>query len=162
MRRRTAAVAAYGLLFATWAVLVEFDGGLPAPLYDAVHGPAAKAVLFWGAVLTGYLVGRPWVLLAIAGPVLALGLLQIAGHEGHHGGSPLTSKPTLVLLLWTTAALQVGVEVRKRLDRRRGESSGDFVDGREPLADADAEGGDAVATAAAAQLADERGGEAGA
>jgi hypothetical protein len=72
--------------------------------YDTTFQLSIVALLF----LTGFAVRRWWVVLAAAGPLLALGLAQAAGERGLDGAAPLTSPSGLSRLLWTGLVLLLG------------------------------------------------------
>ncbi len=70
-------------------------------------------------VLTGFAVRRWWVVLATAGPMLALGLAQAAGERGMDGAAPLTSPPGVSRLIWTALSLLIGFWLGTWVEGRR-------------------------------------------
>lgn len=71
------------------------------------------AVVLALAVGVGAIVGRWWVLLALIGPLLALGYLQAIGYvsASDDGADPLFSAPGVSVILWLGALILVGVGI---------------------------------------------------
>jgi hypothetical protein len=76
-------------------------------------------------IVVGFLVARPWVLLALTGPISSLAYLQSTGKKGADGVSPLTSPPGIFLILWFALLLALGLglsalwrQFKERRDRQ--------------------------------------------
>jgi len=109
MRWRLATTAAFGLLLGTWAYLAEWSYERPGSLHGTLQDPLVVLPLMLLAILTGFLVARPWVLLSLAGPIASLAYLQSTGKRGPDGISPLTSPPGIAHILWFALLLAAGL-----------------------------------------------------
>lgn len=122
---RIAATTAFGLLLGTWAYLDIRLYDQPDSLYETLHGAPIYPALILLAVLTGFAVGRGWVLLSLLGPVASLAYLQETGHRGPDGVSALTSAPSIAFLIWFGLMLLIGVGIhhfwRERREQRPAE-----------------------------------------
>jgi len=108
--RRDAIVVGAGAIAGLWAWgdldSVHFwgHGALSEVGYDTALQIGMVALL----LVVGIAVGRWWAVLAIAGPLLALGLAQAAGEQGIDGAEPLTSPPGVSRLCLTALVLLLG------------------------------------------------------
>jgi hypothetical protein len=125
MKWRLATTAAFGVLLGTWAYLDEWSYERPGSLHGTLDDPLVVVPLMLLAILTGFLVARPWVLLSLLGPITSLAYLQSTGKKGPDGISPLTSPPGIAHLLWFALLLALGLaiaalwgQLRGRRDRR--------------------------------------------
>jgi hypothetical protein len=109
MRWRIAITAAFGLLLGAWSYLVEWSYDRPGSLHETVDDPLIGLPMLALAILTGFLVARPWVLLSLAVPVASLGYLQSTGKHGPDGVSPLTSPPGIAHIIWFALMLGLGL-----------------------------------------------------
>ena len=112
MRLRLALTIACGLtlgVFAYTGEKYEYAGGV----WETLH--ASDLFLFAVmalAVVTGIVVRRIWVLLALLGPLLALAYLQASGYVSEwHDGSPPLGLPNIVQLIWFGLLLLLGLGV---------------------------------------------------
>jgi hypothetical protein len=106
---RLALTVAYGIFLGVWAYTDQKSlGGLFADLHSSIPFELLVLVL---AVVVGFAVRRAWVLLALVGPLLALGYLQVTGYVSpeHDGTAPLLSPPGVSFFLWFGTALLIGV-----------------------------------------------------
>jgi hypothetical protein len=121
MKWRIAITAAFGLLLGAWSYLTEWSYERPGTLHETLNDPLAAAMLVL-AILTGFLVARPWVLLSLAAPVVSLAYLQSTGKRGPDGISPLTSPPGIAHIIWFGLMLCLGLGLagiwRQFKDRR--------------------------------------------
>lgn len=114
-------VVAAGIVAGLWAWgdldSVHFwgHGGLSEVGYDTAFQIAVIALL----ILAGFAVRRWWVVLATAGPLLALGLAQAAGERGIDGAAPLASPSGVSRLIWTALLLLVGFWIGAWVEGRR-------------------------------------------
>lgn len=109
MPLRIALTVAYGIFLGAWAYTDQKgSGGVFSDLHRSVPFEIFVLVL---AVVVGFAVRRWWVLLALLGPLVALGYLQITGYVSseHDGNQPLLSPPGISLFFWYGAALLLGV-----------------------------------------------------
>lgn len=111
MRWRVAATVAFGLLIGAWAYLDIRLYDEQGALHTALQEPAVVIGLLALAVLTGVVVGRGWVLLALIAPVAARAHLQGEGYRGPDGIEALSSPPSIAILIWFGLMLLIGVGV---------------------------------------------------
>lgn len=122
MKWRLATTTAFGLLLGAWAYFAEWSYERPGSLHGTLHDPLVASALMLLTILVGFLVARPWVLLALIGPITSLAYLQSTGKRGPDGVSPLTSPPGIFLLIWFALLLALGLGLaslwRQYKDRR--------------------------------------------
>lgn len=100
---------------------------LGASTYVGIKADGSAAEAFWVAILVASIlaataIGRWYVLAALAGPVLALVVLEAQGFTGDDGVRPLGFVMLVTNLFWTCLALLIGLGVRQVVDaagRRR-------------------------------------------
>jgi hypothetical protein len=109
MKRRVATATAFGLLLGAWAYYAEWSYERPGSLHATLDDPLVLSALMLLAVLLGFLVARPWVLLALIGPIASLAYLQSTGKRGPDGISPLTSPPGIFRIIWFALLLALGL-----------------------------------------------------
>jgi hypothetical protein len=114
---------AFGLLLGAWAYLDEWSYERSGSLHGALQDPLIVVSLMLLAILTGFLVARPWVLLSLAAPIASLAYLESTGKKGPDGISPLASPPGIAHILWFALLLAVGLGLahlwRQFVDWRR-------------------------------------------
>jgi hypothetical protein len=114
--------AAFGVLLGTWSYLAEWSYERPGSLHGTLEDPLVVVLLMLLAILTGFLVARPWVLLSLIAPIASLAYLQSTGKKGPDGISPLTSPPGIAHIVWFVLLLAVGLGLsslwRQLKDRR--------------------------------------------
>jgi hypothetical protein len=106
---RLALTVAYGAFLGVWVYTDQKSpGGLFGDLHSSVPFELLVLVL---AVVVGFAVRRVWVLLALLGPLFALGYLQVTGYisSEHDGAAPLLSPPGIAFFLWFGTLLLIGV-----------------------------------------------------
>lgn len=122
MKWRVATTTAFGLLLGAWSYLAEWSYERPGSLHDTLNDPRVAVAMLVLAILTGFLVARPWVLLSLAVPIVSLGYLQSTGKHGPDGVSPLTSPPGIAHIIWFALMLGLGLGLaavwRQFRDRR--------------------------------------------
>lgn len=113
MRPRILLTIACALVLGVYAYTgqkYEYSGGLFEDLHasDLVY-LSLVALTF----LTGLIVRRVWVLLALLGPLVSLGYLQATGFvsEWHDGTAPLLSPPGISFFFWFGLPLLLGLAV---------------------------------------------------
>ncbi len=109
MKWRVAITTAFGLLLGAWLYLVEWSYERSSSFHEIWHGPLVAIALTLLAILTGFLVARPWVLLSLLAPIASLGYLQSTGKRGPDGVSPLTSPPGIFHIIWFALLLGLGI-----------------------------------------------------
>jgi hypothetical protein len=109
MKLRVAITTAFGLLLGAWAYWAEWSYERPGSLHGTLNDPVVTSGLMLLAILTGFLVARPWVLLALVAPIASLAYLQTTGHRGPDGISPLTSPPGIFHIVWLALLLALGL-----------------------------------------------------
>jgi hypothetical protein len=109
MRWRIALTTAFGLLLGAWSYLVEWSYGRPGSLHETVDDPLIVVAMLALAIITGFLIARPWVLLSLAAPLASLAYLQSTGKHGPDGISPLTSPPGIAHIIWFALMLGLGL-----------------------------------------------------
>ncbi len=123
MKWRLALTAVFGSLLGAWAYLDEWSYERSDSLHGALQDPLLVVPLMLLAILTGFLVARPWVLLSLAAPIASLAYLESTGKRGPDGISPLTSPPGIAHILWFALLLAVGLGLarlwRQLVDWRR-------------------------------------------
>lgn len=124
---RAAAIVLYGTGLAAWFYAEQRQLDLYSQqVYDVLHGTAFTvgfAILL--PILIGWLVGRPWALLALIAPFAALACLQITGYVSPwHDGSPPLGISSLMGLFWTAALLLLGFGLHSGFAKRRPASQG--------------------------------------
>jgi hypothetical protein len=123
MRLRIATTTAFGLLLGAWSYLNEWSYDQPGSLHETLNDPLVAVAMLALAILTGFLVARPWVFLSLAAPIVSLGYLQSTGKHGPDGISPLTSPPGIAHIIWFALMLGLGLvlaAIRRQLKDRRG------------------------------------------
>ncbi len=122
MKWRIATTAVFGLLLGAWSYFDEWSYERPGSLHETVNDPLVVAGLMLIAILAGFLVARPWVLLSLLLPIASLGYLQSTGKRGPDGISPLTSPPGIFHIIWFALLLAMGLGLaglwRQFRDRR--------------------------------------------
>ena len=106
---RIATTTTFGLLLGAWLYLVEWSYERPSSLDEIWHGPLVAIALMLLAILSGFLVARPWVLLSLLPSIASLGYLQSTGKRGPDGISPLTSPPGIFHIVWFALLLGLGL-----------------------------------------------------
>lgn len=109
MKWRLAITTAFGLLLGAWLYLDEWSYERPGSLHETVNDPLVATGLMLLAILAGFLVARPWVLLSLLLPIASLGYLQSTGKKGPDGISPLTSPPGIFHIIWFALLLALGL-----------------------------------------------------
>jgi hypothetical protein len=123
MKWRIAITAAFGLLLGAWLYLDEWSYDRPGSLHETLNDPLVAAAMLALAILTGFLVARPWVLLSLAAPIASLAYLQSTGKHGPDGISPLTSPPGIAHIVWFALMLGLGLGfagIWRQFKNRRG------------------------------------------
>ena len=123
MKWRIAITTTFGLLLGAWLYLVEWSYERSSSFHEIWHGPLVAIALMLLAIITGFLVTRPWVLLSLLPSIASLGYLQSTGKRGPDGVSPLTSPPGIFHIVWFAALLGLGLwfaSLWRRLIDRRG------------------------------------------
>lgn len=122
MKRRIAITTGFGLLLGAWSYLAEWSYERPGSLHETLNDPLVASAMLVLAILAGFLVARPWVLLSLIAPIVSLAYLQSTGKRGPDGVSPLTSPPGIVHILWFALMLGLGLGLasvwRQHRDRR--------------------------------------------
>jgi hypothetical protein len=122
MRLRIAITAAFGLLLGAWSYWAEWSYDRPGSLHETLDNPLLALAMLALAILTGFLVARPWVLLSLVAPIGSLAYLQSTGKHGPDGISPLTSPPGIAHIIWFALMLGLGLGLaaiwRQFKDRR--------------------------------------------
>ncbi len=109
---RVALTVVLAVLLGFWAYerldTVEISVGEPlVEFVEAGSGFGLVAIV----IAVGFVVARPWALLALVGPVLSLAYAEIQGERGSDGVEPLTSAPSIVRLFILGLLLLLGVGV---------------------------------------------------
>jgi hypothetical protein len=123
MGRRVAITIAFGLLLGTWSYLAAWSYERPGSLHATLTDPLVGAALLVLTILAGFLVARPWALLALIGPIASLGYLQTTGKRGPDGVSPLTSPPGIFHIVCFALLLAFGLALSslwRQFERRQG------------------------------------------
>jgi len=123
MKWRVAITITFGLLLGAWLYLDEWSYERPGSLHETLSDPLVAVAMLALAILTGFLVARPWVLLSLVAPIVSLGYLQSTGKHGPDGISPLTSPPGIAHIIWFALMLGIGLglaAVWRQLRDRRG------------------------------------------
>jgi hypothetical protein len=107
MKWRIGITTAFGLLLGAWLYLDEWSYERSGSLH--LNSPLIAIAVMLLAILTGFLVARPWVLLSLLAPIASLGYLQSTGKRGPDGVSPLTSPPGIFHLMWFALLLALGL-----------------------------------------------------
>jgi hypothetical protein len=122
MKWRIAITITFGLLLSAWLYLDEWSYERSGSLHETLSDPLVAVAMLMLAVLTAFLVGRPWVLLSLAAPIVSLAYLQSTGKHGPDGISPLTSPPGIAHIIWFALMLGLGLGLaviwRQFKDRR--------------------------------------------
>ncbi len=109
MAWRIATTTAFGLLLGAWLYFVEWSYERPGSLHETLTESVIAITVMLIAILTGFLVARPWVLLSLFLPITSLGYLQSTGKRGPDGISPLTSPPGIFHIIWFALLLALGL-----------------------------------------------------
>jgi hypothetical protein len=123
MKWRVAITTAFGLLLGAWSYLAEWSYDRPGSLHGTLNDPLVATAMLVLAILAGFLVARPWVLLSLVAPIVSLGYLQSTGKHGPDGISPLTSPPGIAHIIWFALMLGLGLglaAIRRQFKDRRG------------------------------------------
>ena len=107
MKWRVAITPAFGLLLGAWLYFDAWSYERPGSLH--LDSPLIAIAVMPLAILTGFLVARPWVLLSLLAPIASLGYLQSTGKRGPDGVSPLTSPPGIFHIVWFALLLGLGI-----------------------------------------------------
>ena len=115
------ATLAYALLAGAWAYVDQRQIDFSETAYEVLNGTVGTIAVLLAAVLTGWFVGRTWVLLALLGPLAFLGYLQVTDYVSpwHDGNQPLVSLPSAALFVWLAVLLLIGIGIARGLRRRR-------------------------------------------
>jgi hypothetical protein len=111
MRLRIALTIVCGLALGVYAYTAEkyeWSGGV----FEDLHSSSLYYLLMLALSLTtGFAVRRWWVILALLGPLLALGYLQVTGYVSpwNDGNAPLLSPPGIALFFWFGIPLLLGL-----------------------------------------------------
>jgi hypothetical protein len=111
MQLRLALTIAYGAFIGAWAYTDEkSSGGLFAELHSSTSFELFVLVL---GIAVGFAVHRIWVLVALLGPLLTLGYLQLTGYISpwHDGTAPLLSPPGISVFFWYGLTLLLGIGI---------------------------------------------------
>ena len=89
--------------------------------YVGIKADAPTGEWLWGVILVVSIVsaaaiGRWYVLASLAGPFLALVVLESQGYVGNDGVHPLGFIMTFTNLFWTAVALLIGLGVHQGFD----------------------------------------------
>jgi hypothetical protein len=106
---RFALTTTYGAFLGIWVYTDQKNSG---GLFGDLHSSIPFELLVLGlAIAVGFAVRRVWALLALLGPLLTLGYLQVTGYISpwHDGTAPLLSPPGISFFFWFGAALLIGV-----------------------------------------------------
>lgn len=111
MRLRIGLTVAYGIalgIYAYTAEKYEWSDGVFEDLHSSSHFYLSLILL---GLVVGFAVRRLWVMLALLGPLLALGYLQVSGYVSpwNDGNAPLLSPPGISLFFWFGIPLLIGV-----------------------------------------------------
>ena len=121
MRVRILLTIGYAAALGAWAYAEQKQGDLYSQgTYDALHSPAFELTFIVGLpILVGIVVRRAWVLLALVGPRLSLGYLQVSGYISpwHDGVDPLLSLPSFSIYTWLSLPLGLGVWLGRMRER---------------------------------------------
>lgn len=104
MRRRLTAVISYGVISGVWIYGAHEEASL-------FHGTALGIVLLVLGVAVGAYVRSWWMLLALVGPLVALGYLEVSGFVGTSddwASEPLLSPPGVFVFFIFTMILMLG------------------------------------------------------
>ena len=115
VREGASATAAYGIFAGLWVYLTKEDLAFARPW-------PLTAVLVVLGLLTGIMVRRAWVFLAVLGPAAVLAVLEVSGFvgSGDWAGEPLLSPPGVFTLLSIGALLLLGWVLGEGVDWIRG------------------------------------------
>jgi hypothetical protein len=130
---RVALVVGYGACSAAWAYADQKQIDLYSQgIYDFLHSTVISVgFLLLLPVFVGWLVGRPWVLAALIGPLATLGYMQATGYVSPwHDGSPPLGVPSLVILFLSGGLLLLGVVLRVDSSPRRVDPEDDWTWGK--------------------------------
>jgi hypothetical protein len=96
----------------------RYSGGVFEGLHDSALFLLSTAIL---TVVTGIAVCRWWALLALLGPLFALGYLQVSGYISpwDDGTAPLLSPPGISRFVWFGLLLLAGMGLRHLWDLGR-------------------------------------------
>ncbi|HWA55552.1 MAG TPA: hypothetical protein VG816_15390 [Solirubrobacterales bacterium] len=109
MKLRIGIVVAFGLLS---GALMYVDA------HEYLDDGVMLGLMGFG-LITGIVVGRTWSLLALLGPLVSLGYLQVIGFRelDHDGVDPLLSPPGIGKLVWLGLVILIGIAIRAGWDR---------------------------------------------
>jgi hypothetical protein len=107
MKWRIAITAAFGLLLGAWLYIDEWSYDRPGSIH--LDSPLIAIAAMLLAILVGFLVARPWVLLSLLPSIASLGYLQSTGKRGPDGISPLTSPHGIFHIIWFALLLALGL-----------------------------------------------------
>lgn len=120
-RARIIVTVAFAVAIGAWAYLEQKQVSIYSQAtYDALHSAVADILLLGLPITVGILVRRPWVLLALIGPLLSLGYLQATGYRSpwHDGNPPLFSLPGISSFVYLAVLLLLGVLLGRFAERR--------------------------------------------
>jgi hypothetical protein len=115
-------VVFFAVILGVWTCLEQKQVSLYSQgTYETLHSTVAGLLVIGLPIAVGALVRRTWVLLALIGPFLSLGYLQVAGYISpwHDGTEPLLSLPSIFQLVFIGLLLRIGVLLGRLACRRR-------------------------------------------
>ncbi len=120
-RTRIIVTVAFAVVIGTWAYMEQKQISIYSQgTYDVLHSTVADILVIGLPIAVGILVRRPWVLLALIGPLLSLGYLQVIGYRSpwHDGEAPLFSPPGIFSFIYLAILLWLGVLLGRFAERQ--------------------------------------------
>ncbi len=114
-RSRILLTVGLGVAFGLFTWLGE-EGFSPSQgIVDALHSAPLRAFFILATILTVMAIGRWWVVAAVAGPFIALLVLQLTGHTAHEldGWAPPLNVVAIFGLVYVGILLVILVAARK-------------------------------------------------
>lgn len=111
-RVRILLTTAYAVLLGAWAYADQKQLDLYSQgTYEVLHSLTSELAFLGLGALVGFVVRRAWALLALVGPLLSLGYLQVTGYVSpwHDGTDPLLSPPGISFFIWFGVLLSIGI-----------------------------------------------------